>query len=89
MEQGRERVTTSQDGAEIARLRASAPDYKETMEIGRDWGSTWRNMWPEESDLPGFKAFMLEFFQVSSPTILPLSGTENFPDRRPTNCMFE
>jgi isopenicillin N synthase-like dioxygenase len=63
VQQGRERVTTSQDPAEIARLRASAPDYKETMEIGRDWDSTWKNMWPQESDVPGFKIFMLKFYQ--------------------------
>ncbi|KAF9791871.1 Clavaminate synthase-like protein [Thelephora terrestris] len=61
---GRERVTNSQDETEIARLRASAPDYKESMEIGRDWSSTWKNMWPHESDVPGFRAFMLEFFQT-------------------------
>lgn len=64
VQQGRERVTNSQDEAEIARLRASAPDHKETMEIGRDWDSTWKNMWPRESDVPGFKTFMLEFFQT-------------------------
>jgi len=64
VQQGRERVTNSQDEAEIARLRASAPDYKESMEIGRDWDSTWKNMWPQESDVPGFKNFMLDFYQT-------------------------
>jgi len=39
------------------------------MEIGRDWNSTWKNMWPQESDVPGFKPFMLDFYQVS---LLPL-----------------
>ena len=67
VQQGRERVTNSQDKAEIARLRASAPDYKESMEIGRDRNSKWKNMWPQESDVPGFRAFMLDFFQVSPP----------------------
>jgi len=62
VQQGRERVTNSQDEAEIARLRASAPDYKESMELGRDWDSTWKNMWPQESDVPGFKNFMLDFY---------------------------
>jgi len=57
-------VTNSQDEAEIARLRASAPDYKESIEIGRDWNSTWKNMWPRDSDVPGFKAFMLDFYQT-------------------------
>lgn len=53
--QGRERVTQSTDPEEILRLRRSSPDFKETMEIGRDYGSEFRNRWPEESDLPGFK----------------------------------
>ena len=36
MKIGRERVTQSADADEIAQLRAKAPDYKESMEIGRD-----------------------------------------------------
>ena len=63
---GRERVTQSTDAAEIAALRAKAPDSKETMEIGRDWDTTWKNMWPHESDAPGFKQTMLHFFKVLS-----------------------
>jgi len=68
---GRERVTQSADAAEIAALRAKAPDSKETMEIGRDWDTTWKNKWPQESDAPKFKQTMLQFFQVcfsSSPS---------------------
>ena len=61
---GRERVTQSADAAEIAALRAKAPDSKETMEIGRDWDTTWKNKWPQESDAPKFKQTMLQFFQV-------------------------
>ena len=38
---------------------------KETMEIGRDWNSEWRNMWPEEARVPGFKRTMLDFYRVS------------------------
>jgi len=34
------------------------------MEIGRDSDSTWKNMWPIEKDAPGFKNFMLDFFEV-------------------------
>ncbi|CAK5275454.1 unnamed protein product, partial [Mycena citricolor] len=60
---GRERVTNSTDPAEIAALRANAPDYKETMEIGRDWDSAWKNQWPQRSDAPTFKPTMLDFFQ--------------------------
>jgi len=79
--QGRERVTNSQDEAEIARLRASAPDYKETIEIGRDWDSTWKNMWPQESDVPGFKRSILEFYQVS-PLFRPFCRYFLKPPRR-------
>lgn len=61
---GRERVTQSADPAEIAALREKAPDFKETMEIGRDWDSVWKNQWPQETDVPGFKSFILDFFQV-------------------------
>jgi isopenicillin N synthase-like dioxygenase len=61
---GRERVTQSADPAEIASLRAKAPDYKETMEIGREWDSEWKNQWPQERDAPLFKRTMLDFYQV-------------------------
>ena len=71
-------MTNSQDEAEIARLRASAPDYKETIEIGRDWDSKWKNMWPQESDVPGFKPFMLKFFQVSLPILCLFPITKDF-----------
>ncbi|TFY69974.1 hypothetical protein EVJ58_g83 [Rhodofomes roseus] len=39
------------------------PDFKETMEIGRDWDKTWKNRWPEESAVPGFRETMLHLFQ--------------------------
>ncbi|TFK24074.1 Clavaminate synthase-like protein [Coprinopsis marcescibilis] len=61
---GRERVTQSADPNEIAALRSKAPDYKESMEIGRDWDSEWKNQWPQDSDLPVFKGTMLHFFQT-------------------------
>ncbi|EEB94362.1 hypothetical protein MPER_06836, partial [Moniliophthora perniciosa FA553] len=66
---GRERVTQSKNAAEIAQLRAKAPDYKESMETGRDWDSEWRNMCPQESDAPGFKQTMLGFYQASAKII--------------------
>ncbi|KAJ7597288.1 hypothetical protein C8J56DRAFT_919687 [Mycena floridula] len=62
VEVGRERVTQSSDAAEIAALRARAPDFKETMEIGRDWDSAWENQWPQETDCQGFKETMLKFY---------------------------
>ncbi|PIL37313.1 hypothetical protein GSI_01006 [Ganoderma sinense ZZ0214-1] len=61
---GRERVTQSADAEEIKELREKAPDYKESMEIGRDWDKTYRNYWPEEQDAPGFKRTMTSFFQT-------------------------
>ncbi|KAG8731508.1 hypothetical protein FRC12_019697 [Ceratobasidium sp. 428] len=61
---GRERVTQSNDPAEIARLRAQAPDSKESMEIGRDWDATWSNRWPDAKDAPKFKETFLNFFQT-------------------------
>lgn len=74
---GRERVTQSSDAAEIAALREKAPDFKETMEIGRDWDATWKNQWPQEQDAPSFKRTMLEFYQVkwSHPHSMPFSNT--------------
>jgi isopenicillin N synthase-like dioxygenase len=62
----REKLSLSSDVIEIDALRVTAPDYKETMEIGRDWNSVWKNRWPEETDVPGFKQAMLAFYQVSS-----------------------
>ncbi|KJA29911.1 hypothetical protein HYPSUDRAFT_245346 [Hypholoma sublateritium FD-334 SS-4] len=61
---GRERVTQATDPAEIAALREKAPDYKETMEIGRDWDSVWKNQWPSETQAPGFKQNMLDFYET-------------------------
>lgn len=62
---GREQVTQSSDPEEIAALRAKTPDYKETMEIGRDWDAVWKNRWPTEADVPLFKQTMLDFYQAS------------------------
>jgi hypothetical protein len=63
---GRERLTQSTDAAEIAELRDKAPDMKETMEIGCEEDKNWINQWPQESDVPGFKQTMLDFFRVRS-----------------------
>ena len=61
---GREKASQSLDRDEVAALREKTPDYKETMEIGCEWDRTWRNHWPQEQDLPGFKPAVLGFFQV-------------------------
>lgn len=61
---GRERVTRSSDPAEIAELRKKAPDLKESIEIGYELDTIWKNKWLEEGDAPGFKQTILSFFQV-------------------------
>lgn len=63
--QGRERVTNSTDEKEIAALRESAPDYKESLEIGREVDPTWKNHWPTEKELPGFRQTMLNFRETA------------------------
>ncbi|KAF8812300.1 Clavaminate synthase-like protein [Phlegmacium glaucopus] len=64
VEIGRERVTQSADPEEIAALREKAPDFKETMEMGRDWDAEWKNQWPPENEAPLFKKTMLEFYEI-------------------------
>ncbi|EXJ94409.1 hypothetical protein A1O1_02803 [Capronia coronata CBS 617.96] len=49
---GREKVTQATDPEEIKRLRASNPDYKETLEIGREGVEGSPNHWPDY-DEPG------------------------------------
>lgn len=34
------------------------------MEIGRDWDETWKNQWPQETEVPRFKHTMLDFYQT-------------------------
>lgn len=61
---GREKVTQSSDVEEISRLRASNPDLKESMEIGREGVPGQPNRWPDEMDSEGdvFKETMNAFF---------------------------
>ena len=87
---GRERVTQSADADEIKQLREKAPDYKESMEIGRDWDKKYKNHWPQETDVPGFKPTMVDFFQtchelhvlVMRSIALGLRLEENFFDNK-------
>ncbi|EED18558.1 oxidoreductase, 2OG-Fe(II) oxygenase family [Talaromyces stipitatus ATCC 10500] len=60
---GREKVTQSADPEEILRLRTSNPDYKETMEIGREGVEGLPNKWPDSFDEEGkeFTRVMREF----------------------------
>ena len=50
---GREKVSQSSDPEEIARLRASNPDIKESMEIGREGVPGQPNPWPDNLDEEG------------------------------------
>ncbi|OCT44996.1 hypothetical protein CLCR_05967 [Cladophialophora carrionii] len=61
---GREKVTQSDDPDEIARLRASNPDLKESMEIGREGVEGKPNQWPDRLDDAGkvFTRDMQRFF---------------------------
>ncbi|KAG5916261.1 hypothetical protein E4U42_007729 [Claviceps africana] len=62
---GREKVTLHDDSAEVDKMRSTAPDLKETMEIGRDTDPQFPNRWPDEDDvvgLRGFRADMMDFF---------------------------
>ena len=61
---GREKVTQSNDPEEIARLRESNPDLKESMEIGREGVPGMPNQWPSSLDPEGmaFTRDMQRFF---------------------------
>ncbi|KDN53201.1 Clavaminate synthase-like protein [Tilletiaria anomala UBC 951] len=59
--EGRERVTQATSAEEIAALRAQTPDCKESMEIGKEDDPVWRNEWPQEAALPGYRRTMLDF----------------------------
>ncbi|GAA5944423.1 isopenicillin N synthase family dioxygenase [Sporobolomyces koalae] len=65
--QGRERVTQATSKEEIEKLRQQAPDYKETMEIGKDYregdfDSKFPNRWPDAA-YPEFKTISNAFFE--------------------------
>ncbi|EXJ94508.1 hypothetical protein A1O1_02904 [Capronia coronata CBS 617.96] len=61
---GREKVTQSSNPEEIAKLRASNPDLKESMEIGREGVPGLPNQWPAHLDAEGqkFTEDMKRFF---------------------------
>ncbi|CAG8032413.1 unnamed protein product [Penicillium salamii] len=62
---GREKLTTVEE-TDSDTLRASAPDIKETMEIGRDGVEDRPNHWPDSLDEEGkdFKETMQSFFEM-------------------------
>jgi isopenicillin N synthase-like dioxygenase len=61
---GREKVTQALDPDEVAKLRASIPDLKESMEIGKEGVPGWPNQWPNKLDAAGevFTETMKSFF---------------------------
>ncbi|KAM7219854.1 hypothetical protein V8F06_004709 [Rhypophila decipiens] len=60
---GREKVTQLTDISEVSKMRTSAPDIKESFEIGRENEPGHPNQWPPERDgLIGFKSTMTSFF---------------------------
>jgi isopenicillin N synthase-like dioxygenase len=65
---GREKVTQSQDPEEVSKLRASIPDLKESMEIGKEGVLGMPNQWPDKMDVEGqiFTETMKSFFSSCS-----------------------
>ncbi|KAJ6446489.1 thymine dioxygenase [Purpureocillium lavendulum] len=62
---GREKVSTLLDSADIEKVRAAAPDLKESFEIGRESDPHFANPWPaDEGRLNGFRADMLDFHDM-------------------------
>lgn len=61
---GREKVTQALDPDEVAKLRASISDLKESMEIGKEGVPGWPNQWPNKLDAAGevFTETMKSFF---------------------------
>lgn len=50
------------DPDKLVKLRTSAPDFKESFELGRATDAHTPNIWPPDDSLPGFQSFMLSFF---------------------------
>jgi isopenicillin N synthase-like dioxygenase len=48
---------------ELNKLR-SVPDFKESFESGNEHDTAQPNIWPPDSALPGFRAFMQDYFTV-------------------------
>lgn len=88
---GREKVTQSSDPEEIKRLRATNPDIKETMEIGREGVEGMPNQWPDrfgDDEGKKFTEVMKSFFltckelhvQIMRAIALGMGYEENFFD---------
>ncbi|KFA68839.1 hypothetical protein S40285_01151 [Stachybotrys chlorohalonatus IBT 40285] len=60
---GREKVTNLVDLDEVGKVRAAAPDLKESFEIGREGEPGHPNRWPrEDGEMGNFRADMLGFY---------------------------
>jgi isopenicillin N synthase-like dioxygenase len=63
---GREKLTQSSDPEILSNLRASNPDVKESMEIGKEGVPDQSNQWPDKMDAEGqaFTDTMRSFFSM-------------------------
>ncbi|KAJ5636122.1 uncharacterized protein N7484_009435 [Penicillium longicatenatum] len=87
---GREKLAPLEETEGIGTLRGSAPDLKETLEIGREGVEGLPNHWPDHLDDEGkeFKETMLSFFetcktlhrQIMSAIALGMNLPEHFFD---------
>ncbi|KAJ1563078.1 hypothetical protein HK405_002466, partial [Cladochytrium tenue] len=57
---GREKVTRLLEKADVEKLKAAAPDMKESLEIGKEPSTTFQNRWPTHD--PAFRPTMERFF---------------------------
>ena len=61
---GREKVTQLQDAGEVEKVRSTAPDLKESYEIGRENEPGQPNRWPkDQGQIKGFREDTLAFFE--------------------------
>ncbi|KAH6998624.1 hypothetical protein BKA56DRAFT_608162 [Ilyonectria sp. MPI-CAGE-AT-0026] len=59
---GREKVTQLKEIDDVEKVRAAAPDLKESYEIGREGVDGLPNQWPKDGAVPDFRTDMLGFF---------------------------
>jgi isopenicillin N synthase-like dioxygenase len=65
VKQGREKLVVLEETGTEAELRASVPDLKESIEIGRDDQPETPNMWPSgDEEAKEFKEQMMGFFET-------------------------
>ncbi|KAF2014857.1 Clavaminate synthase-like protein [Aaosphaeria arxii CBS 175.79] len=65
--QGREKVTDLEEIDDVAKLRTSIPDLKESLEIGREGEAGMPNMWPSvdgDEEAKTFKEVMVGFHET-------------------------